>query len=1105
MQLPTHPQPTELQPRQPTKPRTPLSLSFSFSYLFFFFSIQVFTIPCSSSNCPCTQCTSRPLNELPFNQLDDDLFLSVIRDSNDAIQPIPLNIQSLNAMAFDIFELDDESAIDELNDIDPDLCFYNQISNNLNSNYYSENSFHRLDESKDTSLSILHCNIRSFFANKNDLFNMMSSINYQFSVICLSETWLTPDNYEYACIPNYNHESLTRKNKSGGGVSIFINSDFKYSLRQDISCTEKHIESIYLEIDRNSVKSDRNIIIGCVYRPPKASIVDFNESLKSIVDCLSAENKHIYLAGDFNINLLNINNHKPSSDFIEILFSNALFPSINRPTRITQSSATIIDNIFVNNLINKTVTSGILANPVSDHFPVFCITPIQTKKSKQTFITKRIFSEHNKAKFIGMLNSVNWDSCHAQTECQAAFTIFYNTYKTCFDQCFPLTKIKLGYKNKKPWLTEELKEMIKTKNKLYCRYIKSKTPHDKLNYSKFKGQLRSVLRRAERSHYDDLFSRHKTNLRKSWNIIKDVINKKQHNNDKHYTLQLDGHETSDPFLVSESFNKYFVNVGPSLAETIPLSDTDPTSFIQHSNLSTMFAKPTNETEVRNIIRELKNCAPGPDGIPSSTIKESADIFIHILTHIINLSLSQGVFPNEMKIAEIKPLFKNGNKLLVNNYRPISLLPSFSKIFEKCMASRLVDFISKHNILYKYQFGFRAKHSTNMALNLLIDKITKSFDENKVLIGVALDFRKAFDTIDFTILLAKLQKYGIRGNVYNWFFSYLHGRKQFVGLDGVKSPPLSIQCGVPQGSILGPLLFLLYINDLPYSSNLLPIIFADDTNVFYSGRNLAECVQRINSEMTGLLKWIQSNKLSLNVEKTQYIIFSKRKLQADQLTVSINGELIKRVDSFRFLGVIIDDRLSWRQHIAHIRRKVSKSIGILRSARLLLNRDTLVTLYYAFVYPYFNYCIDVWGHCNEQDFQSLFKIQKRIIRYINFSKRNAHTDQLFKSLDILPLKRLYIFSVLVFMFKFHHKFLPSVVDELFRTNASVHSINTRQQHLLHGPRLFSNSSMKSIRFRGVFIWNQINNEININVSTNCFKTCLKNRLMTDLSISLTPMR
>ena len=1021
------------------------------------------------------------------------------------IQPTPLNIQSLNALSFDVFNLDDETVIDELNDIDPDLCFYNQISTNLSSNYYSENSFHRLNESKDPSLSILHCNIRSFFANKNDLFNMISSLNYQFSVICLSETWLTHNNYEYACIPNYNHELRTRNNKSGGGVSIFINDDIKYSLRDDISCMDDHIESIYLEIDRNSVKSDHNIIIGCVYRPPKASIVDFNESLKSVIDCLSAEKKHIYLAGDFNINLLNTNSHKPSSDFIEILFSNSLFPSINKPTRVTQSSATIIDNIFVNNLLNKSVTSGILADPISDHLPVFCITPIQTNKSKQTFITKRIFSDRNKTKFTDLLNSVNWDPCYAQTDCQAAFTTFYNTYKTCFDQCFPPTKIKLGYRNKKPWLTEELKEMIKTKNKLYCKYIKSKTPHDQLIYSKFKSRLRSILRRAERSHYDDLFSRHKTNLRKSWDIIKDVINKKQHNNNTHYTLEIDGNETSDPLLVSESFNNYFVNVGPSLAKAIPQSDTDPTSFIQHPNLYTMFANPTNETEIRNIIRELKNCAPGPDGIPSVILKESSDFFIQILTHIINLSLSQGVFPNELKIAEIKPLFKNGNKLLINNYRPISLLPSFSKIFEKCMSSRLVDFISKHNILYKYQFGFRAKHSTNMALNLLVDKITTSFDENKILIGVALDFRKAFDTIDFAILMSKLHKYGIRGKVYSWFSSYLNGRSQFVGLNDVKSPPLSVQCGVPQGSILGPLLFLLYINDLPYSSNLLPIIFADDTNVFYSGSNFTECVHRINTEMTSLLKWIQSNKLSLNVEKTQYIIFSKRRLQTDQLTVSINGEIIKRVDSFRFLGIIIDDRLSWRQHIAHIRRKVSKSIGILRSARSLLNKNTLVTLYYAFVYPYFNYCIDVWGHCNEQDFQSLFKTQKRIIRYINFSKRNAHTDQLFKSLDILPLKRLYIFSVLIFMFKFHHKSLPSVVDELFQTNASIHSINTRQQHLLHAPRLYSNSSMKSIRFRGVFIWNQINNEININVSTNCFKSTLKNRLMTNLSIALTPIR
>jgi hypothetical protein len=237
-------------------------------------------------------------------------------------------------------------------------------------------------------------------------------------------------------------------------------------------------------------------------------------------------------------------------------------------------------------------------------------------------------------------------------------------------------------------------------------------------------------------------------------------------------MEVNGKETSDLDIITKHFNEYFINVGPNLSKSIPNSNIDPISYITQTNRYSLFTKPTNETEIGNIIRALKNSAPGPDGIPSSILKENTAHFIQPLTHILNFSLSQDIVPNEMKMDEIKPLFKSGSKHLVNNYRPTLLLPAFSKIFEKCMASRLIEFITKHNLLYQYQFRFREKHSTNMALHLLIDKITNAFDQNKVLVGVALDFRKAFDTLDPSILISKLEKYGIRGCTLDWFRDYL---------------------------------------------------------------------------------------------------------------------------------------------------------------------------------------------------------------------------------------------------------------------------------------------------------------------------------------------
>jgi exonuclease III len=236
---------------------------------------------------------------------------------------------------------------------------------------------------------------------------MMTTINYEFPIICLSETWLGVTNCHLANTPSYNHEYSIRNARIGGGVSIFIHSNISnYSVRRDISIVNSHIESIFIEIDQSFISADRNIVVGCIYRPAKQSVIDFNETLKSTLDRLSNENKHVYLAGDYNINLLTANSHLSCSDFVDVLFANSFLPTINKPTRITGSSATIIDNIFINNLTRASTTSGILANSISDHCPVFCFTPFHNNKSnRNNFITKRLFTDRNKNEFHDLISS----------------------------------------------------------------------------------------------------------------------------------------------------------------------------------------------------------------------------------------------------------------------------------------------------------------------------------------------------------------------------------------------------------------------------------------------------------------------------------------------------------------------------------------------------------------------------------------------------------------------------------------------------------------------------------------------------------------------------
>ena len=332
---------------------------------------------------------------------------------------------------------------------------------------------------------------------------------------------------------------------------------------------------------------------------------------------------------------------------------------------------------------------------------------------------------------------------------------------------------------------------------------------------------------------------------------------------------------TDPKAISDGFNNYFVNIGPSLSK-IPNNNISHRRFLPENLNFSLFLEPTDETEIKNIINKLKEGAPGRDGISSKNIKLIKDSISYPLANMVNLSFEQGVFPDELKIAVITPLYKAKDPMFFNNYRPISLLSVFSKIFERLMYNRILNFINRHKLFNKFQLGFRNNHSTFMALIILMENLVKALDNGKCALGIFLDFQKAFDTVDHSILLDKLHCYGIRGIANQWFFSYLSNRQQLVVYNGFESELKVINCGVPQGSILGPLLFLLYINDLTNVSSLfMPMLFADDTNLFCTGTDLKEIMRLVNEEISKIYAWVNANKLSLNIDKTNFMLFTPK--------------------------------------------------------------------------------------------------------------------------------------------------------------------------------------------------------------------------------------
>ena len=454
------------------------------------------------------------------------------------------------------------------------------------------------------------------------------------------------------------------------------------------------------------------------------------------------------------------------------------------------------------------------------------------------------------------------------------------------------------------------------------------------------------------------------------------------------------------------------------------SPTSHLSFLSWSFVNSFFLELTAQTEIIDILNSLRpGTAAGCDKVTMWSVKESANFISEPLTHMVNLFIESGIVPDQMKIARVIRLFKSGDNNLFTNYRSVSVLPIFPKLFERVVYNRLIKYFDKYDILFNNQFGFRKNHSPSLALLNLLDKITSAIDQEKYTTGVFLDLSKAFHTVNHSILFDKLEYYGIRGLALEWIKNYFCNRVQYVEYDGTSSSPGTIKCGVPQGSILGPLFFLIYINDLCNASNVIDLVlFADDTNLFFSHNDLSYLMETINSEMIQLSNWFLANKLSINDKKSNFMIFKPRQnRQKIDLKIEINSYRIEQVREVVFLGVIMDEHISWKphksSHISHIASKISKSIGIISRSSFYLSKSALLTLYYSLFLPYIQYCILVWGSTYSSNLNRIALLQKRVVRIINKEKFDAHTDPIFKELKILKLHDIYLFHLGKFMYLF----------------------------------------------------------------------------------------
>jgi len=975
---------------------------------------------------------------------------------------------------------------------------------------------------------ILSFNIQSL----NSKFNQFKELIYNLPkpplAILLQETWNT-DNEAFFTLDGFHNPLFKSRSGKGGGVGIYIRSDLEYEAQLS-PFHERVFESLSVNL---TLKNQKKLFICNIYRPntvpanltASSQFELFIDYLNNLLDFINDNNLKSVIGGDFNLDLLKTSTNPHVSSYINSTFSSGFLQTMHLPTRIQNQSASCIDH-FLTNLCCSVFTTKILISSISDHFPIaYLCDEARGGGGGQRTIIIRDFSEDNIAKFKNLLSQLQWGDVISEKDCSKSYDIFLETFLTFYNSYFPPIErnFNKNFHKKEKWVSKGI--LISRTNKLTLQkvFYNNPTPENSHNFRTYRNLYNRVIREAKKLYYHQQLDLSRDNPKKAWSILNEITCKKSKSS-LIESLNTPNGLTSDPTIITDHFNVFYTNIANDIAAKInppnfrsPLEI--PTPPIHEGNLFNMSKLPLQQAEIRSALDLLlpKNSKDYND-LSMNFIKKIFSSIERPLLHIFRLSISNGTVPDKLKIAKISPVFKNGDKLNVTNYRPISLLSNFAKILEKIVYVKLSKFLESNNLLSSKQFGFRPSHSTSHPSVLLLNFLTEALNKKLHAAAIFCDLAKAFDTCDHSILLHLMKKKGIQDTELSWFNSYLSNRTQFVSLGDIKSNLSIISLGVPQGSILGPLLFLIYIDDLPDSTNLPVYLFADDTVILACDRNLDSLIEKLNTGFRSVCSYFRNHKLSLNPKKTEYIIFSSSQLIHESEThVFINNNNpeqndpsnifeIKRINlddetpAYKYLGVFFDPNLNFKFHIQKILSKLNRALYTLRTVKNFLPKSALKSLYYSLFHCHLVFASEIWSSTSESLLNEISKKQKMAIRIITNEKYNAHTRHLFKQEDILPFDLLIQYLKLSFMQSVIQKRAPIALDGIWITNQeyrianNTYNIELRGDGELHIPFYRTNQLSRYPLYSFPSLWNKLPPEISIIRNKYEFKSKLKLTLM-----------
>ncbi|MCG7867669.1 MAG: hypothetical protein JAY74_15080 [Candidatus Thiodiazotropha taylori] len=937
-------------------------------------------------------------------------------------------------------------------------------------------------------ISILHCNTRSI-RNKLDYIRA----NFlDFEILCFTETHLDFTIPTDSLLLHDTYDPPYRKDRTnhGGGILTYVSNQIIHKHRPDLEIFCQ--ESIWVECRLNK----QIYLIGNFYSP-RTSDTQFFDSLNRNIEMALESSGNIILVGDLNEDLLNdnVNNLK------DVMLMNSLRNVITLPTRNTA----LLDPVIVPDEM-IVLDSGIITSPneFSDHSATYIRIPhdypLSTVYKRTVWLYKRadfdLFNDKILSEDWNCLNDENTDSaCNAFTDKFMKFA----------KESIPTKEVTIRPSDK-PWYDSEIRRHSRKRDRLKTKAVKSGKQADWTNYKHERNKVNNLIKHAKEVFFNNienlLFESFSGNKRNYWKIIRHFVkgNSKTSSVPPLCSQSPDGRVTihSTDEAKADCFNEYFASISSVNDEHASLP---PFESKTNSKLSSIVIE---ENEIKDIIENLNpNKAIGPDFISNKMLKGTLHSVTKPLCILFNKILYNRSFPSAWKKSLVLPVYKKDDKTHTSNYRPISLLSNVAKVMERIVFKKIHNFLLSNNIFYKYQSGFLPGHSTTYQLVDIFHHICQSFDEKQYSCMVFCDISKAFDRVWHSGLLFKLKQYGIDGAVLEWIGSYLSNRQQRVIINSSFSTFRNVTAGVPQGSVLGPLFFLIYVNDISEHLLSLTRLFADDSSLYFSASNLNDLEGVINHDLAIISQWAKRWLVTFNPNKTEAMLFSFSLSQTEVPQLIFDNTSITFVDNHKHLGITLNNKGRWHDHIQNIIKSANKVICIMRRLKFTLSRAALNQIYLSYVRPILEYSSIVWDGCTIQDFNSLEKLQNEAARIVTGLTRSVSLDNLYKECGWAPLSERRKFQKLCFMYKCNNNMLPDYISDLIPPlvrDVSAYPLRNANDFMTFRTR--TETFRKSCIPSSIVLWNSLDRSVREIGSFEGFRNSLKTSLfpkITTLSI------